>query len=40
MQKRLPKFSNVAVLRAMGMASGGIRIWERESVCSNQLTPA
>jgi hypothetical protein len=40
MQKRLPGFSNVAVLQAMGMSSGGVRVWERESVSSNRLAPA
>jgi hypothetical protein len=29
LQKRLPGFDNVALIQAMGMMSGGIRIWER-----------
>ena len=29
LQERLPGFDNVALIQAMGMMSGGIRIWER-----------
>jgi hypothetical protein len=30
LQERLPGFDNVALIQAMGMMSGGVRIWERE----------
>jgi len=29
LQERLPGFDNVALIQAMGMMSGGVRIWER-----------
>jgi hypothetical protein len=36
LQNRLPGFNNVAVAQAMVLLSGGVRVWERESVAADQ----
>ena len=36
LQNRLPGFNNIAVVQAMDMMSGGVRVWEREAAAVNR----